>query len=183
MNFFCLLKSIKWNLHNWLLWHKDWSNHLAGIGTGCRLAPGIQIAHPNKLFLEDGVIIEKRTIINASAGVHIGHHTVISSDCSIWTGNHRYYDGVTLPYDNESLNEPVRIGPCVWIGHKAIVVPGVVIGEGAVVGMGSVVTKNVPPLAIVGGNPAQVIKMRDKEHYYKLKKKSAFFESAISTRP
>ena len=174
-----LLKSIKWNLFRWRQHHFDWNRVIGNIGSGCRLAPGIRIAHPDKLVVGDGVIIESGTIINASAGVEIGSHTVISSDCSLWTGNHRYYDGESLPYDNTSYPDGICIGECVWIGHKAIIVPGVKIGEGAVVGMGAVVTKDVPPLAIVGGNPAQILKMRDAEHYFRVKKEKKFYQWSL----
>lgn len=55
---------------------------------------------------------------------------------------------------------PVMIGYDGWIGANAVVLKGVNIGDGAIVGAGAVVTRDVPPLAIVGGNPAKVIKMR-----------------------
>ncbi len=54
----------------------------------------------------------------------------------------------------------VRIGHDVWIGHSAIVLPGVEIDHGAVVGAGAVVTKSVPAYAIVAGNPARLIRQR-----------------------
>ena len=52
------------------------------------------------------------------------------------------------------------IGNDVWIGQGALIKPGITVGNGAVVAMGSVVTKDVPPYAVVGGNPAKIIKMR-----------------------
>ena len=62
-----------------------------------------------------------------------------------------------------------------WFGDNIIINPGVKIGEGAVVFAGSVVTKDVPPLALVGGNPAKVIRYRDENLYYKLKSEKKFF--------
>jgi len=59
--------------------------------------------------------------------------------------------------------KPVNIGNDVWIGRSAIVLSGVNIGDGAVVGAGSVVTKDVPPYAIVAGNPAKLIRYRFEE--------------------
>ena len=56
--------------------------------------------------------------------------------------------------------EPIKIGNDVWVGARAIILDGVSIGDGAIVGAGAVVTKNVPPYAVVGGVPAKVIRYR-----------------------
>ena len=56
--------------------------------------------------------------------------------------------------------KPIVIGDDVWIGGHVIVLPGVHIGTGAIVGAGAVVTKDVPDYAVVGGNPARIIKSR-----------------------
>lgn len=58
------------------------------------------------------------------------------------------------------LPRRVSIGHDVWIGRAAIVLPGIRVGHGAVVGAGAVVTKDVPPYAIVAGNPARLIRYR-----------------------
>jgi acetyltransferase-like isoleucine patch superfamily enzyme len=58
---------------------------------------------------------------------------------------------------------PTNHGPDVWIGHGAILMPGVSVGTGAIIGSGSVVTKNVPDYAIVAGNPAKQIRRRVSE--------------------
>jgi maltose O-acetyltransferase len=62
----------------------------------------------------------------------------------------------------------VTIGDRVWIGYRAIILPGIEIGEGAVVGAGAVVTKDVPPFTIVAGNPAVKIGDRPRDLDYTL---------------
>jgi acetyltransferase-like isoleucine patch superfamily enzyme len=71
-------------------------------------------------------------------------------------------DSVRAKFATHKRTSPrcVTIGHDVWIGHSAIVLPGVTIGHGAVVGAGSVVTKPVPDYAIVAGNPARLIRYR-----------------------
>ena len=65
--------------------------------------------------------------------------------------------------------EPVEIGDYVFIGPRAIILPGVKIGKGAVIGAGAVVTKDVPDFAIVGGVPAKVIgERKNKSLHYRL---------------
>ncbi|AZO48219.1 MAG: CatB-related O-acetyltransferase [Mesorhizobium sp.] len=61
-------------------------------------------------------------------------------------------------------NGPIEIGNDVWVGRRAIVMPGVRIGDGAVVGAGAIVTKDVAPYAIVAGNPARLIRYRFDAH-------------------
>lgn len=58
------------------------------------------------------------------------------------------------------LGKPITIGHDVWIGHWAIILPWVTIGTGAIIGAGTVVTKDVPPYAIVGGTPGAIKKFR-----------------------
>lgn len=59
----------------------------------------------------------------------------------------------------------VEIGPYAWICSRSIILPGIKIGEGAVVASGAVVTKDVPPYAVVGGVPARVIGQRERKDY------------------
>lgn len=65
---------------------------------------------------------------------------------------------IKRPLDSKG---PVIIEDNVWIGEKATILPGVHIGYGAIIGAGSVVTKDVPPRAVIGGNPARIIKIID----------------------
>lgn len=77
-----------------------------------------------------------------------------------------------LPYDERYFCRKVVIGKYVWIGARATILPGVTIGDGAVIGAGSVVTKDVPSCAVVGGNPAKVVKYRNIEKFNDLAAKN-----------
>lgn len=88
--------------------------------------------------------------------VYIGHLAVISQGAYLCTASHDIRSkGMTL------VTKPIRIGSQAWIAAKAIVLPGVTIGEGAVVGAGAVVSKDVPPWSIAVGNPARVVGKRE----------------------
>lgn len=119
---------------------------------------------PEHLKLGQNIHIGSHTEIMAEGGITIGNNVVISYHCVLWSIDHRY-EGDSLPYEKARVRRPITIHDNVWIGRNAIVRGGVTIGEGAVVAMGSVVTRDVPPLAVVGGNPARVLKFRDARRY------------------
>lgn len=91
----------------------------------------------------------------------IGDNVMMGPDVTIYTQNHNY-DRTDVPMIKQGNSErkKVTIGNDVWVGARVIILPGVAIGDGAIVAAGAVVTKDVPPYAIVGGNPAKVIKYR-----------------------
>jgi len=101
--------------------------------------------------------------IDGEGGVTIEKGTILAPRVVILSSTHQYQTGESLPYGNQDLHKAVHIGKGCWLGWGAMIVPGVTIGDGAIVGMGSVVTKDVPAGAIVGGNPAKIIKQRDTE--------------------
>lgn len=101
--------------------------------------------------------------------VDIGDDVLISWGCTIVDHNshplawaeraddvRKYYSGAK-DWSNVGI-APVKIGNKAWIGFNAIILKGVTIGEGAIVASGSVVTKDVAPFTIVGGNPARLIR-------------------------
>ncbi|WP_202397108.1 glycosyltransferase [Teichococcus coralli] len=115
-------------------------------------------------------------------GIQIGSNTVINRFCyldgrvPLKIGNNvnvSHYTLIqTLTHDPQNpdfvcLEGPVEIGDHAWIGARALICPGVKIGEGAVVGAGAVVTRDVPPYVIVAGNPARPIKERTRDLRYK----------------
>ena len=93
-----------------------------------------------------------------SGGVKIGDNVDIAQDDNIWTEQHDYNSPTYA-----SVCKPVIIEDYVWIASRATILPGVTIGKGAVVASGAVVTKDVPPLAIVAGVPAKIIGKRKEE--------------------
>lgn len=95
-------------------------------------------------------------------------------DCLIITENHNYDKGEAIPYDSTYTYKEVIIEDNVWFCDRVVIVGNVHVGEGAILAAGAVVTKDVPKCAIVGGNPAQVLKYRDVEHYEKLKSEKRF---------
>lgn len=94
----------------------------------------------------------------------IGNDVMMGPNVSIYTANHAF-DSTDIPMNKQGFypEQPVVIGDDVWIGGGAIILSNVHIGKGAIIGAGAVVTKDVPEYAIVGGNPAKVIKYRNKK--------------------
>lgn len=105
-------------------------------------------------------------LIAGKSKIVIGNHVMFGPQVTIRGGNHRidllgrYMDMIKNNEKRPEDDPGVVIEDDVWIGTRAIILAGVTIGRGAVVAAGSVVTKSVPAYAIVGGNPAKIIRMR-----------------------
>lgn len=112
--------------------------------------------------------------IRGNGNVIFGDNFHSGEECLIITSNHNFDTGSKIPYDNTYIDKDVVFGDNVWLGSRVLVLGGVTIGEGAIIQAGSVVVKNIPPLAIAGGSPAMVFKYRNEEHYYRLKEAKKF---------
>ena len=101
---------------------------------------------------------------NILGKVTIGKYVMMGPDCIIYTVNHSF-SKTDMPMIKQGFEKmkPVKICNDVWIGGRVIILPGVTIGQGAIVGAGAVVSKNVPEFAVVGGNPARIIRNRKDE--------------------
>jgi len=112
--------------------------------------------------------------INGNGKVVIGDNFHSGTDCLFITSIHKYENATRIPYDSNYIDKPIIIQDNVWIGDRVTIIGKVVIGEGAIVQAGSVVVKDVPSGGIVGGNPAQLFKRRNMDHYLDLKNKKLF---------
>ena len=142
----------------------------------CHISAEVAIRGPDRMSLGDCVYIGPRCWIDARGGLRIGRYTGIGAGSTVITTTHRYRGAETIPFDDVIVVKPVVIEDFVFIGMNVKIWPGVRIREGAIVGLGSVVTKDVPSLAIVMGNPAEVIGHRDADQFDKLKVGGAFVE-------
>jgi acetyltransferase-like isoleucine patch superfamily enzyme len=111
----------------------------------------------------------------SKGGVDIGNNVIIGPKVTMWTENHNFNSSKMIPYDEYDIPKPITIGDNVWIGLGVFICPGTKIGEGAIVGMGSVIRGDIPPLAIVFGNPAQIIGYRDEKLYRDIIENEGFY--------
>lgn len=135
------------------------------FGKEVSIKPPTIISYKEDIILQDGVRIQDGCHIVAKGGLLIGKNTTISSRCMIFTVTPKVYEGWPAIRDVGYDERPISIGRNVFVGACSCICPGATIGEGAIIGMGSVVSGNIPRLAVAAGNPAKVIKYRDETFY------------------
>ncbi len=134
------------------------------IGKGSRIHTGARFFNPANIRIGQGSIIGDHAILDGRDKLTIGDHVDIASEVMIYNCEHDINSE-----DFRAVSAPVEIGDYVFIGPRAIILPGVKINKGAVVAAGAVVTKDVGNYTIVGGVPAQVIGERKaKDLHYRL---------------
>jgi acetyltransferase-like isoleucine patch superfamily enzyme len=114
---------------------------------------------PNKIVIGSGTYVNRYTVFDGHSQLHIGRRVMIGPHCYFTDADHGTEAGASVQ------SQPMRLAPVIvedeaWIGAHVTVLPGVRIGKGAVVGAGSVVTRDVPSMAVVVGTPARVIRHR-----------------------
>ena len=142
----------------WKLRHAVYKRILPSVGEDVVLLHGVVIDDP-RTTLGNDVWVSYGTFIEY---VFIEDHVLIGQHVVLLAGkNHHNIDRIDIPIKQQGNppKQPITIGRGVWIGANATVMANV--GHDAIVGAGSVVTKPVPPFAIVVGNPARVIRMRN----------------------
>lgn len=134
------------------------------IGRKSRIHIGARFFYPANIKIGEGTIVGDNSFLDGRDKLSIGNNVDIASNVMIYNSEHDVNSE-----DFHAIEAPVVIEDYVFIGPRAIILPGVKIGKGAVVAAGAVVTKDVSPLAIVGGVPAEVIgERKSKEPHYKL---------------
>lgn len=114
---------------------------------------------PETISIGDNVFMNCRAYL--SPHVTIGNGVMLGPDVVVGPSDHVYDKaGVEMRFAGLQPPVPTVLVDEVWVGAKAIILRGVTVGRGAIIGAGAVVTKDVPPYAIVVGNPARVIRYR-----------------------
>ena len=128
----------------------------AKVGKRCAIAASAKIWAPWNLEFGDYVAVANGAELYDVAKIKIGHHVTISQDSYICTASHDISKKL-----KPLVFGPITIGDFVWVCAKSIVLQDVSIGEGSVVAAGAVVTKDINPWTVVGGNPARFIEKRE----------------------
>jgi maltose O-acetyltransferase len=129
---------------------------LGGLGQNSGTWSPFYCVYGENIYFGDNVFLNYECVILDTNEIRIGNHIMIGPGVHIYASAHMLEAGPR----NEGLEiaRPITVEDNVWIGGRAILLPGVRVGRNSVVGAGAVVTKDVPQNVVVAGNPARVIR-------------------------
>jgi acetyltransferase-like isoleucine patch superfamily enzyme len=131
------------------------------VGRWVHLGAGNKLrCHEGNLRIGDKCVFGKDNVVNAYLDIEFGGSTIVADWVYVCDFDHVFADIHTPIKDQGIVKSPVRIGPDTWIGTKVTVLRGVTVGHGSVLAANSVINRDVPPMSVVGGVPAKVIKNR-----------------------
>ncbi len=133
------------------------------LGRGSCIHMGVFLDKPYGVAIGEHTLVNARCILDGRGGLTIGNNVDIAMEAAIFTLSH----DINAP-DYRAVRGPVVIEDRACIYSRAMILPGVRIGEGAVVAAGSVVTRDVPPYVVVAGVPARRIGGRTRQLEYTL---------------
>jgi acetyltransferase-like isoleucine patch superfamily enzyme len=113
------------------------------------------------LRIGDRCWINGGCVFDTSAQITIGDRVALAQDVMVLTGTHEI--GGPASRAGMVVNQPVRVGNGSWLGARAVILPGVVVGEGAIVAAGAVVTHDVEANTVVAGTPARVVRTLEQD--------------------
>jgi len=138
-----------------------WKSLLGYVGEQVLFYEQVKIMGPAGIRIGDHARITGQVVLDGRGGLTIGPYTQVGFQSLILSYTHNY-EALDRPIVAQGMaGRPVTIGSDVWIGARAILLPGITIGDGAIIGAGAVVTHDVPNRAIVAGNPARLIRYRN----------------------
>ncbi len=129
----------------------------AKLGPNCRIYAGARFWAPWNLVCEDAVAVADGAVLYNAAPMRLASHSIVSQDAYLCGSTHDY-DDPAFPM----INKPISLGRYAWICSRAVVGPGVQVGDGAVLGLCSVATRDLQPWTVYAGTPARAIKTRRK---------------------
>ena len=134
------------------------------IGKNSNLLRNIKINNPSNIIIGENCVINSCSLLDGRGSkIVIGNNVDIAREVNIWTLEHDPHDDF-----HKTKGGNVIIEDYVWIASRVTILPGVRIGKGAVIAAGSIVTKDIPPMTIVGGIPAKIIGTRKSKLSYNL---------------
>lgn len=142
----------------------------AKIGEHTSIHRGCQFYNMRGLKVDGNTVINQNVVLDARRGLFIGRNVSISEQAILYTLQH----DLDAP-DFEVIGAPVVVSDYVFIGARAIILPGVTLGEGSAVAAGAVVTRSVQPYTVVGGVPARPIRKRARALHYTLDYRRALY--------
>ena len=116
--------------------------------------------HEGELYIGDHTIFGTDNTVNCYAGVYIGPECLFADSVYIVDFDHNYWDPVMSIRSQGIFKSPIRLEGDIWVGEKVTILRGVTVGRGSVIGAMSLVNRDVPPYAVVGGVPAKVLGWR-----------------------
>ena len=137
---------------------------LGAIGKGTSILPSAHLAYSHNIFLGNNVIINRSAYVWAgeTSKIVIGDDSALAPEAFVSSRSYGIKKG-ELIWTQPPIEKDVVIGKNVWVGTKAVILPGVHIGDGAIIAAGAIVTKDVEANTIVAGVPAKKIKERTYE--------------------
>ena len=130
------------------------------FGKRSRLSTNVSLLHPHNISLGENVGVARDVVLDGRGGLEIGDGTLIGFESLIITSTHNYAR-IDIPIsEQDMISKPIKIGENCWIGARAILLPGVTIGNGSIIGANAVVTKDIPEYSIAAGIPCKVVKKR-----------------------
>ncbi len=133
-------------------------------GHNVRISPKIKLYWPEKIKIGNNIFIEEGAHFSCREGLSIGNNCMMGPNVTIIGGDHETKISEKSMFEySYGIDKKIIIEDDVWIGANVIILKNALIRQGCIIGAGSVVTKSTKPYGVYAGNPAKLIKYREKD--------------------